>query len=205
LVDAAQIVIWSVFGLVSARNIPLAIIVGLPILSTYYGMKKNAMIDSKKISTGNQQFIPRLAVGIALPVLISIAVLVLVLKGPGMIQRNEFLPIRFPVKAVDYVIAHPIEGNMFNEFTWGGYLLYRLWPGQKVFIDGQTDFYGENLTREYADVYNANKNIEDILNKYTIEWVIVRHNSKLAYELENHPDLWTLDYKDELSVIYSRK
>ncbi len=208
LVDAIQIVIWSIFGIISARNIPLAIIVGLPILSTYHGKKNNVdntINDEKKTSSRNEHRYPRLAVGIALPVLISIAVLVLVLKGPGMIQRNEFLTMRFPVKAVDYVIAHPIEGNMFNEFTWGGYLLYRLWPEQKVFIDGQTDFYGENLTREYADVYNANKNIEEILNKYSIKWVIVRHNSKLAYELENHPDLWKLDYKDELSVIYSRK
>jgi hypothetical protein len=208
LVHALQIIIWCIFGIISARNIPLAIIVGLPILSGYYGRIKydNNSINNDKITeTGNRQIFLRFTLGISIPILISIAVLVLVLKSPGMIQRNEFLPIKFPVKAVDFVIAHPIEGNMFNEFTWGGYLLYRLWPEQKVFIDGQTDFYGEDLTREYAAVYNANKNFEDILNKYSIKWVIVKQNSKLAYELVNHPDLWTLDYKDELSVIYSRK
>jgi hypothetical protein len=208
LVDAIQIVIWSIFGIISARNIPLAIIVGLPILSTNHGKKNNVdntIHDEKKTSSRNEHRYPRLAIGIALPVLISIAVLVLVLKGPGMIQRNVFLPTKFPVKAVDYIIGHPIEGNMFNEFTWGGYLLYRLWPEQKVFIDGQTDFYGEELTREYADVYNANKNAEDILNKYSITWVIVRQNSKLASELRKNPDKWKLDYQDERSVIYSRK
>jgi len=30
--------------------------------------------------------------------------------------------------------------------------LYRLWPEKQVFIDGQTDFYGEALSREYAQV-----------------------------------------------------
>jgi hypothetical protein len=208
LVDAIQIIIWSIFGIISARNIPLAIIVGLPILSFNYGLKNNVnntINDKKTTSSRNKYINPRLAIGIALPVLISIAVLVLVLKGPGMIQRNEFLPTKFPVKAVDYIIAHPIEGNMFNEFTWGGYLLYRLWPEKKVFIDGQTDFYGEDLTREFADVYNATNDFEDILNKYSVNWVIVRQRSKLAYELEKKPGLWMLDYKDELSVIYSRK
>jgi hypothetical protein len=208
LVDAFQIVIWSIFGIFSARNIPLAIIVGLPILSTYYGMKNNindAIDNEKKISPRSGYIYPRLAIGIALPVLISIAVLVLVLKGPGMIQRNVFLPTKFPVKAVDYITTHPIEGNMYNEFTWGGYLLYRLWPEKKVFIDGQTDFYGEELTREFADVYNVKDNFEDILNKYSVNWVIVRQRSKLANELEKTPELWKLDYKDELSVIYSRK
>jgi hypothetical protein len=208
LIDAIQIVVWSIFGIISARNIPLAIIVGLPILSAYYGRKNNlndAINDGKKASSGIGYIFPRLAIGIGLPVLISIAVLVLVLKGPGMIQRNEFLPTKFPVKAVDYIMSHPIKGNMFNEFTWGGYLLYRLWPGEKVFIDGQTDFYGEDLTREYADVYNGNNNFEAILNKYSINWVIVRQRSKLAFELEKSPELWKLDYRDELSVIYSRK
>jgi hypothetical protein len=208
LVDAIQIVIWSIFGIISARNIPLAIIVGLPILSAYYGRKNNindAINDEKEASSRSRYSYPRLAIGIALPLLISIAVLVLVLKGPGMIQRNEFLPTKFPVKAVDYIMSHPIKGNMFNEFTWGGYLLYRLWPGEKVFIDGQTDFYGEDLTREYADVYNGNYNFEAILIKYSINWVIVRQRSKLAFELEKSPELWKLDYRDELSVIYSRK
>ena len=208
LVDVIQIVIWSIFGIISARNIPLAIIVGLPILSTYHGKKNNVadtIFDKRKISSRNEKRYPRLAIGIALPILISIAVLVLVLKGPGMVQRNEFLPSKFPVKAVDYIIVHPFEGNMFNEFTWGGYLLYRLWPEKKVFIDGQTDFYGEELTREYADVYNTNNNFEDILNKYSVNWVIVRQRAILASELEKSPDLWKLDYKDELCVIYSRK
>ncbi len=146
LVDALQLIVWCIFGIISARNIPLAIIVGLPILSAYYGMKNNVntLIDDEKTTSSRNKYInSRLTIGISLPVLISIAVLVLVLKGPGMIQRNEFLPTKFPVKAVDYITTHPIEGNMFNEFTWGGYLLYRLWPEQKVFIDGQTDFYGE--------------------------------------------------------------
>jgi len=207
-VDALQIIIWCIFGIISARNIPLAIIVILPILSAYYGMKNNInkVINDGKTTFSRNKFInPRLAIGITLPVMISIAVLVLVLNGPGMIQRNEFLPTRFPVKAVDYVINHPVEGKMFNEFTWGGYILYRLWPDKKVFIDGQTDFYGENLTREYADVYNGNKNYEDILKKYSVDWVIVRQNSKLANELEKTSDHWTLDYKDELTVIYTRK
>ena len=37
--DFLQIIIWSIFGLISARNIPLAVLVGLPILGKLYGLK----------------------------------------------------------------------------------------------------------------------------------------------------------------------
>ena len=51
-----------------------------------------------------------------------------------------------------YLEDNQPEGNMFNYFTWGGYLLFELWPEKPVFIDGQTDFYGETFTRQYEQV-----------------------------------------------------
>ena len=35
--------------------------------------------------------------------------------------------------------AEKLQGRIFHDFIWGGYLLYA-WPEQKVFIDGGTDF-----------------------------------------------------------------
>jgi hypothetical protein len=67
-------------------------------------------------------------------------------------QGNRYDPAVFPVEAVDWLEQHPPEGNGFNYFIWGGYLLYRSWPERTVFIDGQTDFYGEALTRQYVQV-----------------------------------------------------
>ncbi len=92
---------------------------------------------------------------------------------------------------MDYLESHPVEGNMFNEFTWGGYLLYRFWPEQKVFIDGQTDFYGEKLTRDYASIYYAEPGFEDLMQKYTVDWIIVRRTANLAVALDKEPNYWT--------------
>jgi hypothetical protein len=65
---------------------------------------------------------------------------------------NAYDPEKFPVAAVNWLETHPQDGEMFNYFIWGGYLLYREWPDLQVFIDGQTDFYGETLSREYLSV-----------------------------------------------------
>ena len=36
---------------------------------------------------------------------------------------------------------HTLTGNMFNQYSIGGYLSYQLYPQYKVFIDGRTDLF----------------------------------------------------------------
>ncbi|HAV76765.1 MAG TPA: hypothetical protein DCX53_05355, partial [Anaerolineae bacterium] len=105
----------------------------------------------------------------------------------------------FPVDATQWLIENPQEGNMFNFFTWGGYILYRLWPEQQVFIDGQTDFYGEALSREYVQVESLGEGWEDILTKYNVEWVIIQPEQPLVNGLLEKS--WNVLYQDSTAVI----
>ncbi len=43
----------------------------------------------------------------------------------------------FPVKGCDYINANGINGNVFTSMNWGGYVIWRLSPQQKVFFDGR--------------------------------------------------------------------
>ena len=90
---------------------------------------------------------------------------------------------------------------MFNFFTWGGFLLYRLWPEQKVFIDGQTDFYGEALSREYVQVETLQDGWENTLAKYNVDWVITQSGQPLEKALTAIN--WTVIYQDETTAILS--
>ena len=91
-------------------------------------------------------------------------------------------------QAADWLDKHPQHGKMFNYFTWGGYLLYREWPEQKVFIDGQTDFYGEALTRQYERVITLAPGWEDVLNQYHVRWVLIPPGGPLASALRGSPN-----------------
>jgi hypothetical protein len=44
---------------------------------------------------------------------------------------------RFPVDAADFIESERLEGPMYNDYNWGGYLMWRL-PQRKVSIDGRT-------------------------------------------------------------------
>ena len=94
--------------------------------------------------------------------------------------------------------------SMFNYFVWGGYLLYREWPEMNVFIDGQTDFYGEELSREYLEVLALDPGWEDVLAKYNVDWVLLPVDELAARTLQQKAD-WTVVYKDGTAVIVHRK
>ena len=59
--------------------------------------------------------------------------------GLETIRSGEWVDTRkFPVKAADFILQKDLKGNMYNFFNWGGYLIWRLAPERKVFIDGRT-------------------------------------------------------------------
>ena len=93
---------------------------------------------------------------------------------------------------------------MFNEFDWGGYLLLKLWPNQQIFMDGHTHIYGEALTREYEQVITQGNGWDSILNKYEVNWVIIRVNTSLAKTLSSSAS-WTIVYEDKTAIIFVRK
>jgi hypothetical protein len=104
------------------------------------------------------------------------------------------------VGAVDWLGANPPPGEVFNYFPWGGYLLYRLWPDQRVFIDGQTDFYGEHLTRQYEQVITLGDGWRQVLEQYQVRWVLMPPTSELVQNLSADPG-WKLVYQDTTAAV----
>ncbi len=110
----------------------------------------------------------------------------------------------FPIAAVDWLDTHPPQGNMFNDFNWGGYLLFRLWPEQRVFIDSQSDFYGEQFIRQYVAILGGEGDWEAELSRYRVNWIIVPTGAGLAEQARLSPN-WRVEYEDEVSVVLVRK
>ncbi len=125
----------------------------------------------------------------------------------GRIGETRFLPDRldaseFPVAAVDRARASGLSGRIYNEFHWGGYILFA-WPEQKVFIDGQTDFYGEALLRDYAAVRELAPGWRDILDRWRIQIVMVPSQTSLTHELARDPG-WVLWHCDPTAAVLQR-
>ena len=108
-----------------------------------------------------------------------------------------------PVKAVNFLRENEPPGPMFNNYNWGGYIVWEL-PQYPVFVDGRTDLYGDELLREYLAAIFANSGWRETLDKYDVNLVFVETAAPLARELRLEPG-WEEIYQDEMAAIFSRR
>jgi len=206
--SAGHIFLLAGLGLMSvlmARNIPLFAVASVPILTQFMReplsrFKAWAQIEGRMSKFGSP------SLGYAIP-LITVLIVVALFVSNQQKTRNSFFqfnPQVFPVQAVDWLEDHPQQGNMFNEFNWGGYLLYRTWPEQLVFVDSQTDFYGEPLMRNYEKIITTQGDWQNLLDEYEVAWVIIPAKAPLTTMLIGSDD-WELLYRDEIAVIFKHK
>lgn len=119
------------------------------------------------------------------------------------IVRSDFDPKNKPVQTLDCLLKHNLdEKRGLNYDNWGGYIRYK--TGKRVFIDDRSDFYGENFYLEYADCSTGQPNWRDMLNKRQINWVLFPNNSVLAANLK-HEAGWKLLCEDQASCLYVRE
>jgi len=111
---------------------------------------------------------------------------------------------RLPVAAVDWIESHRPAGLMFNSYNWGGYLIWRLWPDYKVYVDGRTDLYDDAFLRDYLKAAGAQTDFEALLERDDVDWVIVEAGSAFGASLSRDAN-WANVYRDEMAVIYTRK
>jgi len=205
LVSILMLAAWTAMGLISARNIPLYAVVTAPILAGAFAN----WIRESRLSHGVMPIDDRISAveasfrGGLWPILIVGLFIIAYFGGLGLnsiSSRNGFSPQVFPVQAIDWMKAEQISGPGFNYFPWGGYILYRAWPEQHVFIDGQTDFYGESLTRQYETVLTQSEGWRQVLAEYGVRWVLMPVNAGLARALESEEG-WRIRYQDPTAVV----
>jgi hypothetical protein len=92
---------------------------------------------------------------------------------------------------------------MFNDFAQGGYILYA-WPEQKVFIDGQSDFYGVPLSQLYMSIRQAEPGWDRRLDSLGVEMVLMPDRTPLAQALVDSPE-WMLADSSDGAVRYARR
>ena len=133
-------------------------------------------------------------------VVLSIIIIFPTLNEYKLEKRNRFLP----VKAVDFIMKNGISGRFFNTYHYGGYLIYRLYPQQKVFIDIRADMYGDKVMRDYTSIYFGADGWEMIFDKYDFDYVICENNAVIRKLLLCRGD-FSLAYSDSSHSVLLRK
>lgn len=115
----------------------------------------------------------------------------------------------FPVAAADFLLENRLPPNIYNSYDWGGYLMWRVFPEYRVFVDGRA---GSLETFNASDrIDNSLKGWKETLGHYGINTVITR----TCYEDTGEPiplvealardKEWAPVYSDGVAVIFIKR
>ena len=198
-------VCFALLGLQSARHIPLYAVVVTPLI----GARLQAELPSYRRSLAawpRAQVAGAAAVNWLLPVVTIAGTMMMAQLDQGPVVQLGFdpSPETFPAGGVEYLRAHDLQGNLFNEYHWGGYVIERLYPRQRVFIDGRADPYGDDLIQRYRLASHAGPGWRQTLRDYDIRLVLIDKNSPLAVAL--HDDAgWEEVYTGKVERLFVRR
>ena len=117
-------------------------------------------------------------------------------KLHAQIQQN------YPEAALAFMRERHISDRVFDEYTWGGYMIWHA-PEIKTFIDGRADlFVYSGVFDDYVQIIRLNGTL-DLLNRYRIRHALLGRNTPLAYLL-GHTACWQEIYSDKIAAVYER-
>jgi len=106
--------------------------------------------------------------------------------APGRV--DEVFSEDYPTDCLQAVQEAGLRGNMFNTYHWGGYLIWKLWPEHKVFIDGRADVMGRELMMDWVRCHRLEPGWREVLERYDVQWVLIRVHSPLCRALRMSSD-----------------
>src|SRR5579862_673066 len=198
--DLLLLIVSLTAALRSIRLIPIFVLIAVPIAARLIDRR----IQENRVERHGRTRVPA-ATGYALNGLLGLSFLLFVVFHTiHIIGRQPKAEAQdFPLRAVSFLHTNEFQGNIFNHYDWGGYLIWKLYPS-RVFIDGRADVYGEEFLSQYASTYQFKNDWRQILDRWQIESVLVPPNSALAAGLAQNSD-WQAVYEDNQAVVLRRK
>jgi hypothetical protein len=209
LYDFLSFGFFSIFGFAAIRNIPIfALAVFLPLTRNISWLKKKQF---KKLPLNLKINLKFLIYFLFIPVLVYLSLLrisnQLYLKHLSF-KRFGFGSIEPNKKGVDFILNNNLEPPIFNNFDIGSYLIYRLYPDYKVFVDGRPEAYPASFFKDtYIPMQMDNAVWQTVDKEYNFNLIFFSHTDITPWAttflptIINNPN-WRLVYLDDFSIIF---
>jgi hypothetical protein len=205
IIELILVLGFTYMSLYSVRNIPMSAIIVAPIiirrLDDMTRQSNNRLISVLNNRSSSFMETEKKARGFLWPALAVFLVVFIAVTGA---VKHNFDPEVKAVDAVKFLKDEHISGNMFNNDEIGDYIIYAAYPQYRVFVDGRNDMYGMEHMKDYLRVIRLDREWENVLETYDIQWIFFDAESLLSRYLHERPD-WHLIYADKIAHIYVRK
>ena len=167
----------------ATRNMPLFVVVTAKNIDDY--------LDKIKISLPNRY--PKVNA-----LLVSMLFLLLLSWFAVSFEQTFVTYVRdsglvYPAEQVDMLKKIGCPGNIFNDYNYGGYLVWKL-PEHKVYIDGRMpvwrDEMGKRYMDRYYDVLTDRKYQQAEFNRYNIKCAVLGNGNQQLIRYLRDDDRW---------------
>lgn len=171
--DLWQLFLFGLFlllALKSRRNFPLTFVATVPFLTK---IVTEVLIGAREEIKINFRYLRYL-------LLLCFSLVIISLLTEIKINNNPFISYcnNYPCQAINFLENNSQyqEARIFNEYGWGGYLLWQ-YPKGKIFIDGrlpQVVYKDKTFLEEYLLAFKKETNLDEYLNNHEVELVLLK-------------------------------
>jgi hypothetical protein len=205
--EGLLVLVWGFLALRSARHVPFFAIAAAPVLAS--GVASYWARRASRAGRGAalrvfwelaQDFgrLPRASLWLPLSAIVVMA------AAPA----TGFPETDFPVRAVERNLSRltppAAMPRVLTSDQWADFLIYRLYPRQRVFFDGRSDFFGPAIGSDYRKLLAGENPWRELLDRYRFDLALLPHDWALSTALAREPG-WRLLYRDSVAVLYARE
>ncbi len=124
-------------------------------------------------------------------------------SAPSSHELRGIVSNKLPLGAVAYIHEHHLKGPIYNDFDWGGFLIYAM-PEMPVVIDGRTNVHGQDEIARSLQTWNVlgdNWYDDPLLQQANL--VIGDPQYALTYALRVDPHFKEV-FHDRTAMLYQR-
>jgi hypothetical protein len=208
--EPVLLVVWAHAALLAARNVPIFAIVAAPVVAAMmqswldraagwnvadWVRRAAASFNRAAEGAGEKEMVGRWH----LVSIFAMAMVAAVIWAPHPPKkfRAEFDPSAYPAGALATLRQNP-DARVFTNDEWGDYLI---WSRQRVFVDGRSDFYGDDFEEKYVDVLNVKYGWEQTLAHFGVDTILMPPDAPLTGALKES-SRWAVVYDDGISVVF---
>jgi hypothetical protein len=191
----------TAIALLAVRNVPFFALAAAPVISRQASAALETIVHGLTVPAAEPWRGRRLLHGFAG------AILILACLGWAAVQLSakrsqDHLQSLVPLGAFEALKGARPPGQLFNDYNWGGYALWDLYPSYPTFVDGRTDIFPPRIFEDYIRLWNGRGGWEALLDQYGIGIVLLPPQAPLTEVLERAG--WDEMYRDRTSVILLR-
>ncbi len=208
------VVLFAVYsGLYATRNIPVSSLLLILLIGPWLSQALGRLAARRRAvgEPASTQFLRRMETlelslrGHLWPAVAVVLVCWIAAHGGKLgakpLMDAHFDAKRFPVAAVNYLEQKKVPGPIVSLDSWGGYLIYRLYPRVRMVVDDRHDFYGDEFVKSYLKMVRVEPGWQEFLQQHPAHCVLVPKDSALANILAETSG-WQAIYSDDVAIAF---